>query len=121
MIMENKQDESHLDSDPATRPEQRSGAEPVQSVPPIPEDALIIVPVRGMVLFPGIVLPVVVGRKRSVAAAQDAARKERPVGLLLQRDPQAEAPGQMGRASWRERVVPCVWIPVGAVASKKTR
>ena len=93
MIMENKQDESHLDSDPATRPEQRSGAEPVQNVPPIPEDALIIVPVRGMVLFPGIVLPVAVGRKRSVAAAQEAARTERPVGLLLQRDPQAEEPG----------------------------
>src|SRR3546814_7287819 len=46
-----------------------------------------------MVRFPGSVLPVVGGRKRSVAAAQEAARTERPVGLLLQRDPQAEEPG----------------------------
>ncbi|MBV9245457.1 MAG: LON peptidase substrate-binding domain-containing protein, partial [Methylobacteriaceae bacterium] len=50
--------------------------------PPIqvPEDALIIVPVRGLVLFPGVVLPVTVGRARSIAAAQQAVRESRQVG-----------------------------------------
>ena len=38
--------------------------------PPLPADALIIVPVRGMVLFPGTVLPITLGRPRSVLAAQ---------------------------------------------------
>ena len=33
-------------------------------------DAIIIIPVRGMTLFPGRVLPITVGRPRSVAAAQ---------------------------------------------------
>ncbi len=57
------------------------------------EDVLIIVPVRNMVLFPGLVLPLTVGRKGSIAAAQEAVRSERPVGLLLQRDSQVEDPG----------------------------
>jgi ATP-dependent Lon protease len=58
----------------------------------LPEDVLIIIPVRGVVLFPGIVLPITVGRPRSVAAAQEAVRSERPVGLILQRDSEAEEP-----------------------------
>ncbi|TMH17816.1 MAG: hypothetical protein E6H64_14455, partial [Betaproteobacteria bacterium] len=38
---------------------------------PLPEDALIIVPVRNVVLFPGMVIPLMVGRERSRAAAQE--------------------------------------------------
>jgi ATP-dependent Lon protease len=56
------------------------------SLPPIPSDALIIVPVRGTVLFPGMVLPVTLGRQKSVAAAQQAVRDQRQVGILMQRD-----------------------------------
>ena len=41
-------------------------------LPPLPPDALIIVPVRNIVLFPGVVLPIVAGRARSIAAAQQA-------------------------------------------------
>ena len=55
---------------------------------PLPEDALIIIPLRNAVLFPGIMSPVTVGRPSSVAAAQEAARSERRVGFLLQRDPE---------------------------------
>src|SRR5690606_33510755 len=58
----------------------------------LPPDSIIILPVRNMVLFPGIVLPFVVGRPRSVAAAQEAARSERPLGVLVQRDPSVEEP-----------------------------
>jgi ATP-dependent Lon protease len=52
--------------------------------PPIPSDALIIVPMRGTVLFPQNVLPLVIGRKTSVAAVQEAVRSEKPIGLLMQ-------------------------------------
>jgi len=55
---------------------------------PLPEDALIIIPLRNAVLFPGIMSPVTIGRASSVAAAQEAARSERRVGFLLQRDPE---------------------------------
>src|SRR6476661_3241425 len=61
--------------------------------PPLPADAIVIIPVRGTVLFPGTVLPISVGRPRSIAAAQEAVRRELPVGLVLQRDPQTEDPG----------------------------
>src|SRR5690554_3287027 len=63
------------------------------TAPEIPADAIIIIPVRNTVLFPGTVLPLSVGRERSVAAAQDAARNERPVGILLQRNAEVADPG----------------------------
>jgi ATP-dependent Lon protease len=55
---------------------------------PLPEDALILIPMRNTVLFPGVISPITVGRAASVAAAQEAVRSERRVGFLLQRDPQ---------------------------------
>ncbi|HEU4923996.1 MAG TPA: endopeptidase La [Burkholderiales bacterium] len=59
-----------------------------QAVKPLPEDALIVIPMRNTVLFPGVISPVTVGRATSVAAAQEAVRSEKKVGFLLQRDPQ---------------------------------
>ena len=55
-------------------------------LPSLPPDAMIIVPVRNFVLFPGMVMPVTVGRTKSVAAAQQAVREQKPVGILKQRD-----------------------------------
>jgi ATP-dependent Lon protease len=66
---------------------------PPDSVRPIPSDALIIVPVRQMVMFPGTVLPLAIGRERSQAAVQEAMRLERSVGVLLQSKPEVEEPG----------------------------
>ncbi len=61
-------------------------------IPPLPPDALIIVPVRNTVLFPGIVFPITVGRPKSLAAAQQAVREQRQVGILLQRDAETADP-----------------------------
>ncbi len=55
---------------------------------PLPEDALVIVPLRNAVLFPGVMSPITIGRASSVAAAQEAVRGEKRVGFLLQRDPE---------------------------------
>jgi ATP-dependent Lon protease len=55
---------------------------------PLPEDALILIPMRNTVLFPGVISPVTIGRPGSVAAAQEAVRSEKKVGFLLQRDGQ---------------------------------
>ena len=59
---------------------------------PIPEDAMVIVPVRNMVLFPGTIVPITIGRARSIAAAQYAVKSERPVGILMQSHPEVETP-----------------------------
>jgi ATP-dependent Lon protease len=58
------------------------------SVKPIPDDAMIVIPMRNTVLFPGVITPITVGRPRSVAAAQEAVRSELKVGFLLQKDAQ---------------------------------
>jgi ATP-dependent Lon protease len=60
---------------------------------PLPDDALIILPVRNVVMFPGAVFPITVGRDRSRAAAQEAVRLERPLGVLLQSKADVEEPG----------------------------
>ncbi len=59
---------------------------------PLPDDALIVLPVRNVVMFPGAVFPLTVGRERSRAAAQEAVRLERPLGVLLQSKPEVDAP-----------------------------
>jgi ATP-dependent Lon protease len=68
------------------------GAGPKAGYAPVPTDALIILPVRGTVLFPGLVLPITVGRPGSVAAAQQALREQRPLGILMQRNHEVEEP-----------------------------
>ena len=70
-----------------------SGTVPNQNHPAIPEDTTIILPVRNMLLFPGMVLPLTIGRPASIAAAQEAVRSGRKIGLLLQNDPAIEQPG----------------------------
>jgi ATP-dependent Lon protease len=66
--------------------------EAIPAIPAIPEDALILITTRNLVLFPGTVLPMTLGRQRSVIAAQAAIRLNRPVGLVLQRDPANDHP-----------------------------
>jgi ATP-dependent Lon protease len=56
------------------------------------EDVLIILPVGNAVLFPGVVLPIAIAGNAALAAAQEAVRTQRRVGLLLQTDPGAVAP-----------------------------
>jgi ATP-dependent Lon protease len=53
---------------------------------PLPQDAIILVPLRDTVLFPGVLSPVTIRRPASVAAAQEAVKSELPLGFLLQRD-----------------------------------
>src|SRR5271168_1250866 len=62
------------------------------ALPPLPPDALIIVPVRNTILFPGLVLPITLNRPKSVAAAQQAVRDQRQVGILLQRAADVDDP-----------------------------
>jgi len=64
----------------------RGGRGTALAVRPIPEDALILIPLRAAVIFPGIVAPLTVGRGSSVSAVQEAVRQGRRVGFLLQRD-----------------------------------
>ncbi|HEX6996620.1 MAG TPA: endopeptidase La [Gammaproteobacteria bacterium] len=59
----------------------------------LPEDVLLIVPVRNLVMFPGAVTQVALGRDISIKAAQEAVQHGHKLGLLLQRDPAVDNPG----------------------------
>src|SRR5262245_48658077 len=73
-----------------TRNPQNEAAE--QSVS-LPEDVLLIVPVRNVVMFPGQVSQVQLGRDISIRAAQEAVQHGHKLGILLQRDPAVDEPG----------------------------
>ncbi|MCK9908143.1 endopeptidase La [Microbacteriaceae bacterium K1510] len=87
-----------------------------QNFPPLPADAMIIVPVRNFVLFPGMVMPVTVGRSKSIAAAQQAVREQRPVGILKQRDADVNDPTglDMHRMGTVANVVRYITAPDGS-------
>lgn len=65
---------------------------PVQADAVVPDDVLILVATREVVLFPGAVVPLAVTRPATVEALQAAARKSQHVVVVLQRDASMDAP-----------------------------
>jgi ATP-dependent Lon protease len=59
----------------------------------VPEDVLLILPVRNLVVFPGAVTQVALGRDVSIRAAKEAVENNHKLGILLQRDPSVDRPG----------------------------
>ncbi|HUH05412.1 MAG TPA: endopeptidase La [Kofleriaceae bacterium] len=56
-------------------------------------DVIPILPLRNSVLFPGSIIPIDVGRRKSVRLVEDAISKERPViGILTQKEARTEDP-----------------------------
>ncbi len=91
------QSDSEVDVESATQPAAEGSTMPVRggdlaTIYSLPADVVPLIPVRNSVLFPGMVLPFGIGRPGSIAAAQQAARSERPVGLVMQRDPARDDP-----------------------------
>jgi ATP-dependent Lon protease len=83
--------------------------------PPAPEDVLIVLPVRDIVLFPGVVLPIAISGKRALAAAQEAVRTQRRVGLLLQKNAVEEPDGDdLHRVGTAASIVRFVTAPDGS-------
>lgn len=67
-------------------------AAPQDESPTAPGDVIPIIAMRTVALLPGAVVPITLGREESLAAAQEAVRSGRKIGLLLQRDPGIEKP-----------------------------
>ena len=55
-------------------------------------DILSILPLRNTVLFPGVVIPITVGRDKSIKLIKDAYRGDRIIGVVSQRDVAIEDP-----------------------------
>lgn len=54
---------------------------------------LPILPVRNTVLFPGVVLPITVGRDMSINLVKDAYKGDKIIGVFAQQDQEVEEPG----------------------------
>ena len=57
----------------------------------VPEE-LPILPLRNSVLFPGVVIPITVGRDKSVRLVKEYYRKRKAIGVVAQRDSDVEEP-----------------------------
>jgi len=55
-------------------------------------DILPLLPLRNTVLFPGVVIPITVGRDKSIKAVNDAYKGEKLIGVLAQKDANIEEP-----------------------------
>ncbi len=56
-------------------------------------DTIPILSLRNTVLFPGVVLPISIGRPRSIQLIKEAYRNDKIVGTVAQKDPDMENPG----------------------------
>ena len=56
-------------------------------------DELPILPLRNTVLFPGVVIPITVGRDKSIKAVNESYKTDKLVGVLAQKDSSVEDPG----------------------------
>ena len=97
-------------------PDARPGEAAPATSKPLPSDAMIILPVRSIVLFPGVVFPISVGRAKSVAAAQEAIRRESQIGILMQRDESVAEPSaiDMHRVGTAANILRYVTAPDGS-------
>ncbi len=59
---------------------------------PIDLNDLPILPTRNLVLFPGVTIPITLGRQNSLKTAQLASERNIPIGIVCQSDPQIENP-----------------------------
>jgi ATP-dependent Lon protease len=92
-----------------------TSAAEASKTPGLPDDMLIILPVRNLVLFPGVILPVAIKREKTVAGAQEAVRVEGKVGFLLQKNPETEDPtfDELHRIGTAATIVRYVTAPDG--------
>ena len=76
-----------------------------------------ILPLRNTVLFPGMVIPITVGRNKSIKLAQDYARSDDPIGVVTQRDNEIEDPAlnDIFPVGTMARILKFVSMPDGSV------
>ncbi|MCK5208751.1 MAG: LON peptidase substrate-binding domain-containing protein, partial [Cyclobacteriaceae bacterium] len=56
-------------------------------------DMLPVLPIRNTVLFPGVVIPITVGRQKSIRLVKNSYRGDRIIGVVAQKNNKKEEPG----------------------------
>lgn len=81
-----------LDDDAEFIPLMTSEDEEQMNLENMPEE-LAILPLRNTVLFPGVVIPITVGRDKSIKLIKDANKTDRIIGVVSQKDVSVDDPG----------------------------
>ncbi|HEX7014293.1 MAG TPA: endopeptidase La [Cyclobacteriaceae bacterium] len=91
-------------------PEQESDLRPED----LPEE-LSILPIKNTVLFPGVVLPITVGRQKSIRLVKKAYQGNRIIGVVAQKNSQAEEPltEDLYRVGTVARIIKMLVLPDG--------
>ncbi|HLT81341.1 MAG TPA: endopeptidase La [Cyclobacteriaceae bacterium] len=91
-------------------PEQESDLRPED----LPEE-LSILPIKNTVLFPGVVLPITVGRQKSIRLVKKAYQGNRIIGVVAQKNSQAEEPltEDLYRVGTIARIIKMLVLPDG--------
>ena len=82
-------------------------------------DELPILPVRNLVLFPGVVSPILIGRESSMRLVRKAEKTGSLIGIVCQNDPDVEEPGleDLFEFGVMAKVVKQLTLPNGAVTA----
>jgi ATP-dependent Lon protease len=74
-----------------------------------------ILPLRNTVLFPGVVLPITVGRDKSIKAVNDAYKNDKLIGVVAQKDSTVEDPSvnDLERVGTVAKIVKQIKMPDG--------
>src|SRR5688500_18647303 len=59
----------------------------------LPADVIALVPMRNVVLFPHVLMPITVGRIKSIATIKYALQSKTSIGIVLQKDAAVDDPG----------------------------
>ena len=78
-----------------------------------------VLPVRNLVLFPGVVSPILIGRESSKTLIQRAEKKHMTIGVVTQRDPEVENPMQtdLYEVGVYAKVVKTLTLPNGNITA----
>ncbi|MBO7523730.1 MAG: endopeptidase La [Bacteroidales bacterium] len=84
----------------------------------VPE-SLPILPLRNTVLFPGVVLPISIGRARSIQLIKDAYRSNKIIGAVAQIDPEQEDPtfDELNKIGTIGQIVKLLEMPDGSTTA----
>src|SRR5690606_20861081 len=76
---------------------------------------IALLPLRNTVLFPGVVLPITVGRDKSIKAVNDAYRTDKMIGVVAQKDSNVEEPSvaDLTNVGTIARIVKLIKMPDG--------
>jgi len=78
-------------------------------------DHLSILPIKNTVLFPGVVIPITVGRQKSIRLVKKAYQGNRIIGVVAQKNPLAEEPAMddLYKAGTVARIIKMLVLPDG--------